>query len=95
MIEYPASFVETRFISSPSYIVATEVGILHQLMKRYPDTGFYPAYGGAICPNMKLTTLENLLWCLEDESGQIEVGAGAANKAAVCIRKMLSLGGAS
>ncbi|MEK7376536.1 MAG: quinolinate synthase NadA [Candidatus Margulisiibacteriota bacterium] len=93
MIEYPASIVETRFIASPTptFIIATEVGILHQLKKKYPDKDFYPAYEGAICPNMKLTSLEKVLWCLDEESGEINVEPDTAKRAAACIKKMLEL----
>ncbi len=87
MIEYPGAVPRTA-----SFIIATEVGILHQLKKKYPGTNFYPAYDGALCPNMKLTTLEKVLWCLEEENGNIDVGTEIAKKAVVCIRKMLELG---
>ena len=73
------------------FIVATEVGILHQLKKKYPDKHFYPAYDGAICPNMKLTSLEKVLWCLEDEKEEICVDQTIANAAKSCISAMLSL----
>ena len=83
MIKYPGR--------PASYIVATEIGILHQLKKKYPDKEFYPAYEGAICPNMKLTSLEKVLWCLEEEGGETHVDAGIAKKAVSCINKMLKI----
>lgn len=87
MIAYPGTVR-----GNPSFIVGTEVGILHQLKKNYPGLSFYPAYEGSICPNMKLTTLEKVLWCLEEEKGEIKVDPETAEKAVVCIRKMLDLG---
>ena len=83
MIEYPGAVPQTA-----SFIIATEVGILHQLKKKYPGTNFYPAYDSAIRPNMKLTTLEKVLWCLEEEKREYRCG-NRNSKAVVCIRKML------
>lgn len=76
---------------SYEYIVATEVGILHQLKKKYTDRAFYPAYPGAVCPNMKLTTLEKVLWCLAEEKEEIEVAPETAKKAKDCIERMLNI----
>ncbi|MFA5097692.1 MAG: quinolinate synthase NadA [Candidatus Margulisiibacteriota bacterium] len=92
MIEYPGDSVRANVRLPLQYIVGTEVGILHQLKKNYPGLSFYPAYENSICPNMKLTTLEKVLWCLEEENGEIKVDPGTAEKAVVCIRKMLDLG---
>ena len=44
------------------FIIATEVGLLHQLRKLYPDRTFVAATAEAVCPNMKLNTLEKILW---------------------------------
>lgn len=96
MIEYPAASVKTRcgaplYGPAQSYIVATEVGILHQLEKKYPNKEFHPAYEGAVCPNMKLITNEKVLWCLEDEKDEIVVPEETARKAKVCIDRMLCI----
>lgn len=55
------------------FIIGTENGIIYRLRKENPDKAFYPASELAICPNMKLTTLENVLWSLEDEAYKIEI----------------------
>ena len=47
------------------FIVGTEIGMLHRLKKENPEKKFYPAAKSAVCPNMKLTTIENVLWALE------------------------------
>lgn len=85
MAEFPARN------DAKEYIVATETGILYQLSKRYPGRKFYPAYDGAICPNMKLTTLEKVLWCLEEKKEEIIVPEDIAGKAKACIDKMLAI----
>ncbi len=83
------TFPET--VSAREFIVATESGILHQLGKKYPDRRFYPAEKRSICPNMKKTSLEKVLWCLEDEKTEILVEDSVARQAGVCIRRMLEL----
>ncbi len=71
------------------FIVATEIGILHQLEKLYPDRKFYPAYSGAVCPNMKRTTLEKVLWCLEEEKDEVVMDGSLMKSARKCIDRML------
>lgn len=48
------------------FIIATEIGMLHRLERDCPGKRFHPATELADCPNMKLTTLEKILWELED-----------------------------
>ena len=61
MLRYPAGSDATTFI------VATETGLLYRLGELYPDKKFIPASSRAICPNMKLTTLEKCVATLGDE----------------------------
>jgi quinolinate synthase len=53
--------VPTRYPNSKTFVVSTEVGIVHQLRKRYPDREFVVADGcigcRLHCPYMKVTTL--------------------------------------
>ncbi len=83
MIKFPADS------SASEFIVATETGILHQMKKLCPDKTFYPAYDDALCPNMKLTTLEKVLWSLEDEKEEIVVDEKTAKKALGSIKEMI------
>jgi len=62
--------------SAKEYIVATETGILHQMMKASPDKTFIPAPPNNNCacndcPHMKLNTLEKLYLCMEYGSPEI------------------------
>ncbi len=52
-------FVKTS--SLKKFIIGTELGILHPLKKASPDKTFIPAAEHMICPNMKLTTLADVL----------------------------------
>ncbi len=74
------------------FIVATEIGIISRLKKENPEKAFYPASQQAICPNMKLATLEKVLWSLEDLKTVITVPKSIADKARTAIEKMLAVG---
>lgn len=72
-------------------IVATEEGILHRLRKENPQKHFILAYGGAVCPNMKLTTLERLYSSLKEEKHVIKVPDTVARNARVSLEKMFQI----
>ena len=72
-------------------IVGTEIGMLHRLRKENPGKTFYPATELAVCPNMKLTTLEKIVWAMEEMTHEVTVPEDIARKARVSIDKMLSL----
>ncbi len=72
-------------------IVGTEVGTIHRLQKENPLITFIPASERAVCPNMKLTTLESVLWCLQEMSNRVIVTEDIRVKAAIAIDKMLEL----
>jgi len=55
------------------FIIGTETGILHRLRKENPGRTFYPLSERAVCPNMKRTTLEKVLWSLEDMKDEVIV----------------------
>jgi len=74
------------------FIIATEIGILHQLKTNSPKKQFYPATELADCPNMKLNNLEKMLWALEDMSPQMTVPGEIAERAKLAIDQMVSIG---
>lgn len=78
--------------SDQDFIIATEIGILHSLKRQNPEKKFYPALASAICPNMKLTTLEKVLWSLEDLKTEVNVSKEVADKAKLAIERMLTVG---
>ena len=65
MLRYPAGS------DARTFIVATETGLLHRLAALYPDRHFVPASRKAVCPNMKLTTLEKCVATLGDEFDEV------------------------
>lgn len=73
-------------------IVGTEMGIIHRLKKENPDKKFIPVSEQAICPNMKLITLEKVLWSLEEMTPEVKVPEDIRLKAKSVVDKMLMIG---
>lgn len=76
-------------VNGKAVIVGTENGILHRLYKENPNKTFLPATPLAECPNMKLNTLEKVLWALEDMKFQVTVPKDIAERALLAIQRML------
>lgn len=77
--------------SAEEFIIGTEIGLLYTLQKENPNKKFYPATTLADCPDMKLNTLEKILWSLEDMVYEINVPEDIRIKAENAIKKMLDL----
>lgn len=73
-------------------IVGTEVGIIHRLRKENPGKKFIPASEQAVCPRMKLITLESVLWSLQEMTPEVKVPEGIRLKAKVAVDRMLEIG---
>lgn len=72
-------------------IVATETGIIHRLQKENPGKEFIPVFPEAICPNMKKTTLEKVLWCLQDMKPAVIVPEDIRLRAKSAVERMLQV----
>jgi len=74
------------------FVIGTEIGILHTLRKENPEKVFYPLSLLGDCPNMKLTTLEKVLWSLEDMEYEIKLDEQTRLDAEESVRKMVAIG---
>ena len=72
-------------------IVGTELGIIHRLRKENPDKRFIPVSEQAVCPRMKLITLENIMWALEEMAPEIKVPEEIRLGAKAAVDKMLEV----
>lgn len=86
----------TQKDNAKEYIVATETGILHQMMKASPEKTFIPAPPNNSCacndcPHMKLNTLEKLYLCMEYETPEITMDEELRLAAKKPIDRMLEL----
>ncbi|OGN92265.1 MAG: quinolinate synthase [Chloroflexi bacterium RBG_13_50_10] len=73
-------------------IVGTEMGIIYRLRKENPGKKFIPVSEQAICPNMKLITLEKILWSLEEMAPEVKVPEKIRLKAKAAVDRMLAVG---
>lgn len=74
-----------------SFIIATEEGVIDRLKRDFPEKEFIPVKENIICPNMKMTSLEDILEVLENENNEIFVDEEIAPKAVKCIDRMLEV----
>jgi quinolinate synthase len=81
-----------RSTSSEEIIVGTEIGFIYRLRKENPHKSFIPASEQAICPRMKLITLEKILWSLEEMSPEVKVPEEVRIKARRSVDRMLEIG---
>lgn len=72
-------------------ILGTEIGIIHRLQKENPEKHFYPVSEQAVCPRMKLITLETVLHSLQNLSHVVKVPDSIRPKAKMAIDRMLEL----
>ena len=73
------------------FIIATENGLLHRLLKDHPDKTFYPAATNAICEYMKQISIEDLANSLDDMQYEIRVPDHIAKRARLPIQRMLEI----
>lgn len=74
-----------------SFIIATEQGVVDRLKRDLSDKEIIPVKDNVVCPNMKMTSLEDILEVLETEKNEINVDADIAEKAVKCIDRMLEV----
>ena len=75
-------------------LVATEVGMLHQLRAANPRTRFQPVNPRAVCPFMKMTTLQTLADSLIHQTTEIHVPEEIAKPARRAVQRMIEIGSA-
>lgn len=80
-----------------TFIVVTEPGILHQMVKDNPTKRFIPAppvdstCGCNDCTYMKMVTLEKMITALQNEQPEVEIEESIRAKAERSIRNMLAI----
>ncbi|MCP3176159.1 MAG: quinolinate synthase NadA [Desulfuromonadales bacterium] len=80
-----------RTSADRQFIVGTEAGILYRLRRENPDREFILPTSRLICPNMKLTSLEDVLHSLQTLSPEITVPADVREKARTALDRMLAV----
>ncbi|MCW2650700.1 MAG: quinolinate synthetase [Mycobacterium sp.] len=73
-------------------LVATEVGMLHQLHKAAPEVDFRAVNDRASCKYMKMITPEALLRCLVEGTDEVDVDRETARLARRSVQRMIAIG---
>jgi quinolinate synthase len=77
---------------APSFLIATEVGILHRLEAKVPGKRFVPVNREAVCQYMKLTTLPKVRDALALGQHEISIPADVADRARLALERMIAIG---
>ena len=77
--------------TASTFLVATEVGILHRLAQKAPGKRFVPVNREAICQYMKLTTLPKLRDSLLLGQHVIDVPVDVADRARLALERMIAI----
>ncbi|HEY2220522.1 quinolinate synthase NadA [Actinomycetospora sp.] len=75
-----------------SVLVATEVGMLHQLRRANPAVDFRPVNERAACGYMKTITPGSLTRALREGRDEVHVDAATAEKARASVQRMIEIG---
>ncbi|MCB0580267.1 MAG: quinolinate synthase NadA [Phaeodactylibacter sp.] len=86
----------TKRSDASEFIVATEVGIIHQMQKASPHKTFIPAPPNNTCacnecPHMKRNTLEKLYTCMKYEQPEITLPDWVIEQGRASIDRMLEI----
>lgn len=73
-------------------LVATEVGMLHQLRRAAPEIDFQAVNDRASCRYMKMITLAAPLRCLTDGTDEVHVDPETARLARRSVTRMIEIG---
>lgn len=77
--------------TADSFVIGTEMGIIHGLTKKYPQKKFYLLSPGLICPNMKKITLQDVLLSLKNLQPVITVPEPIRSQAYKALERMLQI----
>jgi quinolinate synthase len=79
-------------LTSATTLVATEIGMLHQLQRLNDRTTFVPMNPQASCRYMKMITPELLLRCLTEGRDEVDVPVEVASAARQSVERMIAIG---
>ena len=85
IFEYVKKSKDTQFV------VVTEKGVVDRLKRDYPQKEFILISKNMICESMKLTTLDEILYSLENEINEITLDENIRKRSSSCIEAMLKV----
>ena len=81
-----------RASTAESVLVATEVGMLHQLRRAAPEIDFRAVNDRASCRYMKMITPEKLLRSLREGTDEVRVDPELAARGRAAVQRMIEIG---
>ncbi len=81
-----------RATGAKQVLVATEVGMLHQLRKAAPEIDFRAVNERASCRYMKMITPEALLRSVRDGTDEVHVEPDLVERGSAAVRRMIEIG---
>lgn len=73
------------------FVIGTESGVIEILTRDLPNKRIYSIKSGFVCPNMKKTTPEDVLACLEGRMKPIELPENEMAGARLSLERMVSI----
>jgi len=78
-------------VEDEEILIGTEIGLLHRLEREAPGKKYYPISTTAVCPQMKMCTLEKIEAALEHEQPEVVLSPEIMEAARKPIERMLAL----
>ena len=73
------------------FVIVTEKGVADRLKRDYPEKQFVLIKNDMLCESMKLTSLEEILYSLENEVNEITLDEEVRRLSSNCIERMLEV----
>ena len=73
------------------FVIVTEKGVADRLRRDYPDKIFHLISEKMLCESMKLTTLDEILYSLENEVNEITIDENIRKLSSSCIERLLKV----
>lgn len=77
--------------SHRQFVIVTEKGVADRLKRDFQDKEFILIKNNMLCESMKLTTLDEILYSLEQEINEITLDENIRKRSAGCIERMLKV----
>lgn len=74
-----------------SFLIGTEMGIIHRMRREAPDKEFFLISNSLICPNMKKTTLDSVVDTMRSQRNRVTVPEDVRAKAKRAVDRMLQM----
>jgi quinolinate synthase len=80
-----------RKSQASQFVIATETGILHRMIKENPNKTFIPVKNDAVCKYMKKINLKKVHNSLVNDVYEVKVPSKTAERARLAIERMLAI----